>query len=119
MRILCRADASLAIGSGHVVRCATLAQGLSEEGHEVAFIRRGLPGELDEALAEQGFPVRGIDASPDMHSDARLCRAAIAERRFDWLVVDHYELGAEWENAMAGGGGGICAIDDFGGKQQR
>ena len=118
MRILCRADASLAIGSGHIVRCATLAQALAEEGHEVEFICRRLPGDLHEWLAEQGFPVRRIDASSDMHSDARLCRAAIAERRFDWLVVDHYELGAEWENAMAGIADGIAAIDDLGRKHE-
>jgi UDP-2,4-diacetamido-2,4,6-trideoxy-beta-L-altropyranose hydrolase len=30
-----------------------------------------------------------------------------------WIVVDHYELDAEWERAMATMGSRVCAIDDI------
>ena len=55
MKILIRADASLQIGSGHIMRCLTLAHELSRRGHEVRFICRALPGHLGETIERAGF----------------------------------------------------------------
>ncbi len=112
MRVLFRADASVAIGSGHAVRCATLAQALVAAGHDVEFICRNLPGDLNDWLTARGFRVHRIGEPPD--SDAAACRDTIGGRRFDWLVVDHYGLAAEWEGAMADAAERIAAIDDVG-----
>ncbi|BBP78572.1 hypothetical protein PHLH7_46760 [Pseudomonas sp. Ost2] len=55
MRVLVRADASAAIGSGHVARCLTLAQVLRDMGAEVLFACRELPGNAFARLAQEGF----------------------------------------------------------------
>ncbi|WP_225747829.1 UDP-2,4-diacetamido-2,4,6-trideoxy-beta-L-altropyranose hydrolase [Eikenella sp. Marseille-P7795] len=55
MKFLIRADASLQIGSGHIMRCLTLAHELSRRGHEVRFICRALPGHLGETIERAGF----------------------------------------------------------------
>ena len=58
-RILIRCDASLTIGSGHVIRCRTLARTLCERGAEVLFLCRRQPGDLI-ALLEKEFRVLSL-----------------------------------------------------------
>lgn len=56
-RIAFRCDASLQIGSGHVMRCANLAKALQQQGAEVVFVLRELPGQLTGWLVRQGYQV--------------------------------------------------------------
>lgn len=60
--IVMRTDASIQIGSGHVMRCLTLAEALRERGAAVRFICRGLPGHPGGVLADQGYPVYWLPA---------------------------------------------------------
>ena len=46
MRVIFRVDASLQMGTGHVMRCLTLAQVLKENGADVEFICRKHKGNL-------------------------------------------------------------------------
>ncbi len=118
MRFIFRADASTAIGSGHVVRCATLAHMLRAAGHEVEFACRALSGDLIAWLGTDGFLVHQID--PGDHSvrdetkDAASTILVARGRRFDWVIVDHYGLGVTWESAMRRAAERICVIDDIG-----
>lgn len=118
MRILCRTDASVAIGSGHVMRCAALAQRLAGAGHDVGFLCREAAGDLTQWLAAQGFPVLSLAAAdgrpPSEAEDAAACLGAIGDTRCDWLIVDHYGLGRGWETAMAPAAARLMAIDDLG-----
>jgi UDP-2,4-diacetamido-2,4,6-trideoxy-beta-L-altropyranose hydrolase len=118
MRFLFRADASTAIGSGHVVRCASLAQALAAAGHEVHFACRSLAGDLNHWLEAEGFRVHKIlgvaDAAMTESMDADATKNSVPAQRCDWLIVDHYELGAAWERAMADLVEGIFVIDDLG-----
>jgi UDP-2,4-diacetamido-2,4,6-trideoxy-beta-L-altropyranose hydrolase len=117
VRIVFRADASVEIGSGHVARCASLAQRLREARHEVAFLCRELAGDLTDMLETEGFSVHRLDGGVrewTEEDDARRCRSAIGTALHDWLIVDHYTLGARWEQAMAACADRVLAIDDLG-----
>jgi UDP-2,4-diacetamido-2,4,6-trideoxy-beta-L-altropyranose hydrolase len=118
MRFLFRTDASTASGTGHVMRCATLARALLEAGHEIRFLCREIPGNLNRWLEEQGFAVTrlAVPASATLSQpvDAAASRLALDGRSYDWIIVDQYELDAEWERAMAACGARILAIDDLG-----
>jgi UDP-2,4-diacetamido-2,4,6-trideoxy-beta-L-altropyranose hydrolase len=117
MRIAFRADASVEIGSGHVARCASLAVQLREAGHEIAFLCRELAGNLAYMLEADGFLVHRLDGATcewTEEDDARRCCDVIGAARHDWLIVDHYSLGARWERAMAAYADRILAIDDLG-----
>lgn len=115
MRFLFRADASLHIGTGHIVRCATLARQLTAAGHEVLFLCRTYPGDLVGWLAAQGLPVLALPrGNYDQVQDAIFSRELAGASRYDWLVVDHYALTEAWERAMTGIARRILALDDLG-----
>jgi UDP-2,4-diacetamido-2,4,6-trideoxy-beta-L-altropyranose hydrolase len=105
MNVVVRADSSLRIGSGHVMRCLTLAGCLRDAGHHVTFLCRDLPGNVSSLVERDGFPVARATGSP---ADADAMPNPI-----DWLVVDHYELAAPWESTMRGLCRRILVIDDL------
>jgi spore coat polysaccharide biosynthesis predicted glycosyltransferase SpsG len=94
MRVVFRADASVGNGSGHVMRCLTLAEELTARGHEVelAVTIEGIPW-LAGLVAGTGLPV--IDAVPDV-----LDAGAVRQRRPDWVVVDSYRIPSEQIGAL-------------------
>ena len=55
MQFLIRADASLQIGSGHIMRCLTLAHKLRQQHHRITFITRAHQGHLADTIRRQGF----------------------------------------------------------------
>jgi UDP-2,4-diacetamido-2,4,6-trideoxy-beta-L-altropyranose hydrolase len=126
MKFVFRADASLRIGTGHVMRCLTLASELRRRGMDCRFACRPLEGDLFRRIGEEGFEILAL---PDVQgtgngegdapwldipwqTDAEQSIAALAGSRPDWLVVDHYGLDARWEKALRPHCGRIMAIDD-------
>jgi UDP-2,4-diacetamido-2,4,6-trideoxy-beta-L-altropyranose hydrolase len=115
MKVVVRADASVAIGTGHVMRCLTLAEVLREHGAEVAFASRDLPGSCCGLVEECGFTLFHLpgDAEIDVNRDAGITAEYLSCCRPDWLVVDHYGIDAEWERQQRPFVGGIMVIDDL------
>lgn len=119
--ILIRCDASMSIGSGHVMRCRTLARELQRRGAMVTFLCRRQSGDL-VGLLEQEFAVLPLPELPLMDcaglaghdlyqawlgcsqaQDAADCLQVLGTagiRNPDWLVVDHYGLDVSWESQI-------------------
>ena len=74
MQILIRCDASLLIGSGHVMRCRTLARELQRCGGTVSFLCRRQLGDLI-GLLEKEFSVLALPEQELVRAMA--CRAEI------------------------------------------
>lgn len=115
MRVLIRADASVEIGTGHVVRCVTLAEELAKHQVEVVFACRHLQGHLLDWIQQKGFATIAI---PETHADdADATLAAIQNwvehEIMDWLIVDHYGLDAQWERKLRQKCRNILVIDDL------
>jgi UDP-2,4-diacetamido-2,4,6-trideoxy-beta-L-altropyranose hydrolase len=119
MLVAIRADASLEIGTGHVMRCLTLAGLLRERGARNCFICREQPGNLCAAIEERGFQVRRLsldgEAEHSWHRDADESRTAIESlgERPGLLVVDHYGLDERWERSLRSRVGRILVLDDL------
>lgn len=132
MKVAIRTDASLFIGTGHVVRCKTLADELRGRGAEVRFICREHPGHMIPLLRDAGYSVAVLPApansiattrpSPDDYAawlgvgqseDAAQTLEALSDYMPDWLVVDHYGLDIAWECLLRPKVGRILAIDDL------
>jgi len=60
-----RVDASVALGTGHVMRCLALAEELRGAGWNVSFICRELTGNLCYLIEAQGFAIRRLP-KPDL-----------------------------------------------------
>jgi UDP-2,4-diacetamido-2,4,6-trideoxy-beta-L-altropyranose hydrolase len=128
MRVALRADASRFIGSGHVMRCLTLADELVAQGHTTHFVVRELPGHLAELIRQRGhdctlLPLAKKDDAVSPHSpwlavpsaqDAdETERALQAAGGCELLVVDHYGIDAGWEGRVRRPGRRILSIDDL------
>lgn len=136
MRVVFRADASLRIGTGHVMRCLTLADALRERaGVWSHFICRAHPGHLADTIRMRGHRVTLLPPSSgsqliaesacprpahaawlgvgwEVDSDQTLA-ALKDEPTADWLVVDHYALDSNWERRVRGLCRGLMVIDDL------
>jgi UDP-2,4-diacetamido-2,4,6-trideoxy-beta-L-altropyranose hydrolase len=128
VNVAIRADASADIGTGHVMRCLTLANALRGRGATVSFLCREYAGHLCSQVEADGFAVHRLPvlaASPSHASlavpeigwelDAEQSRIALehAGMRPELLVVDHYGLGRPWERALRPLTRRILVIDDL------
>ena len=130
MNALFRVDASLEMGTGHVMRCLTLAKTLRHNGVEVEFISREHQGNEIKKIEDSGFKVyklerrkiKSDDKAKLQHShwlgvtqiqDAFDCIDLIKGKFFDWLIVDHYALDEEWQNNLRTFYGKLLIIDDL------
>lgn len=135
MNVVFRADASLQIGTGHVMRCLTLADMLRANGAECRFICREHPGNLLEQIRLRGYAAKGLPVDADEfafgdpvdilqtnHSawlgsdwatDAAQTKVSAGETAVDWLIVDHYALDARWEQALRSRCRNLMVIDDL------
>ena len=124
MKVLIRTDSSVEIGSGHLMRCLTLADQLRDNGSSVAFACGDLPGGLFDLLQTHRYPcIRLSLATPSgsvQHDDANATLEAI-RKLFpdgpDWLVVDQYGLDSTWERMLRPHVGKLMVIDDLANRQ--
>ena len=96
LRFAIRADASSSLGTGHVMRCLTLASELKSRGHEIVFVSRESPGDLRSYVENLGFEQQTIPLL-EQTEDADWVKANI---RPEGVIVDHYGLDSIWEQPL-------------------
>ena len=60
MKVVFRVDASLQIGTGHVMRCLTLADALAARSVECLFICRAHEGNLIDFIRDKGYATHAL-----------------------------------------------------------
>lgn len=126
MKVAFRVDASSMIGTGHVARCLTLASALREAGADVHFVCRSHIGHLFDRIEEANFALTRLPAGIEQGAgyaswlgagediDAAESSAALeADGGYDWIVVDHYGIGATWEAIVGEKARRLMVIDDL------
>jgi UDP-2,4-diacetamido-2,4,6-trideoxy-beta-L-altropyranose hydrolase len=140
IRVAFRADASQAMGTGHVRRCLALAQALKGVGASSVFVCRrhddisvhALPGDQPHVWLTQPArrdhstklfdKVDGVHAeysewgAVDWQQDADETIAALAPlfSPLHWLVVDHYAWDSRWHQRVSKAlGCRLMVIDDL------
>ena len=134
MKAVFRVDASLRIGTGHVMRCLTLAKELRDRGAKCTFICREHEGHWVERIRQEGFNCIALGRITEVHEtddadepvlahadwlgaswhlDAQQTIQALGTEIIDWLVVDHYGLDKRWEDMLRPHAEKIMVIDDL------
>jgi UDP-2,4-diacetamido-2,4,6-trideoxy-beta-L-altropyranose hydrolase len=138
LHVALRVDASATIGTGHLVRCLTLADALAARGARCTFICRYTPPALVDRVRAAGHGLRLLPGEADpgftpgpgdpphaawlgqaWERDAADTAAALAPGGWDWLVVDHYALDRRWEQAVAPLAERLMVIDDLADRPHR
>jgi UDP-2,4-diacetamido-2,4,6-trideoxy-beta-L-altropyranose hydrolase len=129
MNIVIRTDASIDIGTGHVMRCLTLAHALKKFDNEISFVCREHQGHYIARIQDSGFKVHSLPAT-EMSTGWSISRDswlgvtwqedAVQTQRIirkigkpDWLVIDHYCLDYRWEEFILPHVEQIMVIDDL------
>lgn len=128
-RIAFRTDASVAIGTGHVMRCLTLADEMTARGAECVFLCRPHEGHLIELITQRGhdtisLPMHSSTSQKQLsnhaawlgtswQTDAQDTNEALHGKSIDWLIIDHYALDAAWERQLRSSCHHIMVIDDL------
>ena len=131
LKIVIRADASINIGVGHVMRCVTLAKELKEHGADISFICRDFQGHLKKLIQKQGFIVNLLPAPKKEYirkendlkhkswlavpwqQDAEEVKDILGNEIVDWLIVDHYGIDYKWHKSLRGCTKHLMVVDDL------
>ncbi len=131
MKIVFRVDASATMGTGHVMRCLTLADALAAQGADCHFISRENTGNLIDLVLQRGFkvyvlpfdsdwivpasstPAHAAWLGVDWRTDAELTKVGVGKTAADWLITDHYALDSRWEKALKPYCRKLMVIDDL------
>jgi UDP-2,4-diacetamido-2,4,6-trideoxy-beta-L-altropyranose hydrolase len=111
--LLIRADASLAIGTGHVMRCLALAEAWQEGGGTVSLAVAELPEALLPRVAAQGVSLSWVHSAPGGPEDAGETVAEAHRLRADWVVIDGDRFGSDFLATVWAAGFRVLLIDDF------
>jgi len=133
LKVVFRVDASLAMGTGHVMRCLTLAQVLKDNGAKVEFICRKHEGSLINKIRSNGFVVHELKVFEEAEVDNKLahshwlgatqqqdtddCINILKAEKLDWLIVDHYALDEQWQKRLKPCYEKLMVIDDLADRQ--
>ena len=129
-----RADASVHIGSGHVMRCLTLANRLKTIGYESVLLTAVIAPEVSSMLLKHGVVIHELEVksgtsqtafyahsdwlSHSEETDSLVTSNALHEEEASrgskpsLIVVDHYALAAPWQK-LAMAFAPVLAIDDL------
>jgi len=115
MDIFIRTDASISIGTGHVIRCLTLADELRQKCTDINFICREEPGNMISYIKNRGYKVHQLPGEIDIETDRRLIKEIVSkyETKPDWVIIDHYDIDISWEYPLREHVKKIMVIDDL------
>ncbi len=113
-KILIRADAGVAIGGGHLFRMLALANGCRKLGFQVTFLVGEIPGSMQRKLDHAGCDVVTIASPRGSQQDATQTREVSERLNVDWVVLDGYCFGDQYQHAVKSDEALLMVVDDFG-----
>lgn len=128
MKIAIRVDSSLLVGSGHLMRCLTLAEKIkSKINAEIIFISRDLEKNINYMVEKQGFELHILPKieinnkligyeqwlTVTQQEDAEEVKEILQKQQVDLIIIDSYAIDYNWENIVRPCVKKIMIIDDL------
>lgn len=139
MNIFFRVDSSSLIGTGHIMRCLTVAKALKILSHQIFFITRLHSGHVAPLIRENGFEALclegsqsenniGLSQTPKNYAHwLGVTQGKDAEETISFikqlngtvalLIVDHYAIDSKWERLLYPFVEKLCVVDDLASRQ--
>lgn len=114
--LIIRADASIEIGTGHIMRCIALAQGWQDRGGNALFVSHCESDALRERIRQEGFRFIFLDRTCPDSSDLENTLNIIEREKTgpaNWVVLDGYHFTPDYQQAIREGGLRLLVIDDM------
>ena len=112
--VLIRADANPLIGTGHVMRCLALAQAWQDVGGTAIFLLAQSTPSILARLATENCKVITLSAVPGSDEDAALTNQYASRIGTEWLVLDGYAFGEEYQKQIWNRERKLLSVDDAG-----
>jgi UDP-2,4-diacetamido-2,4,6-trideoxy-beta-L-altropyranose hydrolase len=112
--LLVRCDASVAIGTGHAMRCLALSQAWQDAGGSAVFAMAEATLAIEERLRRENVEVTRLKAEPGSADDVQETVALARGKQASWVVVDGYGFGANYQSGLKHAGLKVLFIDDNG-----
>jgi UDP-2,4-diacetamido-2,4,6-trideoxy-beta-L-altropyranose hydrolase len=113
MKLLFRADGNARIGTGHIMRCLSLARGCKRSGGEAIFAVAEIAPSLEHRLRAAGIEFVKINSPIASAQDARETIQLAQEQNADWIVADGYSFGADYQRQIKQTGYDMLLVDDY------
>lgn len=114
MNLLIRTDANVSMGTGHVMRCLALAQACQDNGGRPIFAVGEATPAVEERLRNEDLEIVRLSVCPGGPEDSSQTAELAGNKGADWVVVDGYHFGAEYQRIIKAAGLKLLAVDDNG-----
>jgi UDP-2,4-diacetamido-2,4,6-trideoxy-beta-L-altropyranose hydrolase len=116
--LLIRADASVAMGTGHIMRMIALAQAWREDGGKAVFLCAEITPTLEERVRTEGFGLEKLAVVPGGQEDLGATCSAVSRRGGKAspvaVALDGYQFDASFQLGLKKTGCRLLVVDDYG-----
>jgi len=110
--LLLRVDATVAMGSGHAMRCLALAQAWQDGGGTVLFAMAQSTAGVSELLKAEGKAVVAVSATPGSAEDSTETTELANHHSAVYTVLDGYHFTADYQRDFKQSSRKLLCIDD-------
>src|SRR5262245_954319 len=112
--LIVRADVSVEMGTGHVMRCLALSQAWQDAGGNVIFAMAQTTEGIRARLDREKIEILDLKSPAGTEQDASEVACVASEHSASWMIVDGYQFDAHYQEKLKAAGKRLMVIDDYG-----